>query len=67
MVGLAPFGLLRLLEAHSVSGFSSCSFGFGVNRGDVGRLVLAWALEACVMGCSWVEGGWVLEIMWDGS
>ena len=67
MVGSAPFGLLRLLEAQSVSSVFSCSFGFGVNRGDVGRLVLAWALEVCVMGWSWVEGGWVLEIMWDGS
>ena len=67
MVGSAPFGLLRLLEAQSVSSVFSCSFGFGVNRGDVGRLVLAWALEVCVMNFSWVEEGWVLEIMWDGS
>ena len=67
MVGWAPLGLLRLLAAQSVSGFSSCSFGFGVNRGDVGRLVLAWALEVCVMGCVWVEEGWVWEMMVDGS
>ena len=67
MVGSAPFGLLRLLEAQSVSSVFSCSFGFGVNRGDVGRLVLAWALEVCVMGCVWVEEGWVWEMMVVGS
>ena len=47
--------------------FSHVRFGFGVNRGDVGRLVLAWALEVCVMGCVWVEEGWVWEMMVDGS
>ena len=51
------------LLVHSVASAFSCSFEFGVNRGEEMVMVSAWVMEGCVMGLVWVEKGWSSKVL----